>query len=75
MGHAPWRQAERWAVTVLHYRPHGLHQAPGCPGIEGLRAIAACSVLVYHCWRYSSADHVSPRLGPFTGIMPHLALG
>ncbi|MDF2742299.1 MAG: acyltransferase, partial [Actinomycetia bacterium] len=45
------------------------------PGIEGVRAVAACSVLVYHCWRYSSADHVIPQLGPFTAVMPHLALG
>jgi peptidoglycan/LPS O-acetylase OafA/YrhL len=45
------------------------------PGIEGLRAIAAGSVLVYHCWRYGSSDYASPDLGWLTGIMPHLALG
>jgi peptidoglycan/LPS O-acetylase OafA/YrhL len=45
------------------------------PGIEGLRAVAACSVLVYHCWLYGSPDRAAPRLGPLSGVMPHLALG
>jgi peptidoglycan/LPS O-acetylase OafA/YrhL len=45
------------------------------PGIEGLRAVAACSVLVYHCWLFGSPDRAAPRLGPLTGVMPHLALG
>jgi len=47
------------------------HQGLGCPASKGLRAVAACSVLIYHCWRYSSSDHVSPRFGTFT--MSHLA--
>jgi peptidoglycan/LPS O-acetylase OafA/YrhL len=45
------------------------------PGIEGARAVAAGSVLVYHCWLFGSPDGTSPRLGPLTGFMPHLALG
>lgn len=45
------------------------------PGIEGARAVAAGSVLVYHCWLFGSPDRSSPRLGPLTGFMPHLALG
>jgi peptidoglycan/LPS O-acetylase OafA/YrhL len=45
------------------------------PGIEGLRAVAAGSVLVYHCWRYSSPDHASSDLGTLSSLMPHLALG
>lgn len=45
------------------------------PGIEGARAVAAGSVLVYHCWLFGSPDGTSPRLGPLTGVMPHLALG
>ena len=45
------------------------------PGIEGARAVAAGSVLVYHCWLFGSPDGTSPRLGPLTGLMPHLALG
>jgi peptidoglycan/LPS O-acetylase OafA/YrhL len=45
-------------------------------GIEGLRAIAAGGVLVYHAWRYGSPDQTAlPGLGPLTGIMPHLSLG
>jgi peptidoglycan/LPS O-acetylase OafA/YrhL len=75
MGNAPWRQA----IQLGRRSPPQPAARPSSgvrlPGIEGLRAIAACSVLVYHCWRYSSADYVSPRLGPLTGIMPHLALG
>jgi peptidoglycan/LPS O-acetylase OafA/YrhL len=45
------------------------------PGIEGARAVAAGSVLVYHCWLFGSPEATSPRLGPLTGLMPHLALG
>jgi peptidoglycan/LPS O-acetylase OafA/YrhL len=45
------------------------------PGIEGLRGVAACSVLVYHCWLYGSGDGGGAPLGALTGVMPHLALG
>jgi peptidoglycan/LPS O-acetylase OafA/YrhL len=45
------------------------------PGVDGVRAIAAGSVLVYHSWLYGSADLAAPELGPFTIAMPHLALG
>jgi peptidoglycan/LPS O-acetylase OafA/YrhL len=46
------------------------------PGIEGLRATAAVSVLVYHAWRYGSPDQTAPpSIGPLTRIMPHLSLG
>jgi peptidoglycan/LPS O-acetylase OafA/YrhL len=45
------------------------------PGIEGLRGVAAGSVLVYHCWLYGSPDRRSAPLGVLTGVMPHLALG
>lgn len=45
------------------------------PGIEGLRAIAAGSVLVYHCWLYASPDGIPPKLGLLTWVMPHLSLG
>jgi peptidoglycan/LPS O-acetylase OafA/YrhL len=45
------------------------------PGIEGLRAIAAGSILIFHGWRYGSPDQSAPQFGPLTGIMPHLSLG
>jgi peptidoglycan/LPS O-acetylase OafA/YrhL len=43
------------------------------PGLDGLRALAAASVLVYHCWLYSSRRPVG---GPVaTQLFPYLALG
>jgi peptidoglycan/LPS O-acetylase OafA/YrhL len=75
MEHAPRREA---GLLGRGRRPQPATQPSSgsrLPGIEGLRAVAAGSVLIYHCWRYSSADHVSPDLGWLTGIMPHLALG
>jgi peptidoglycan/LPS O-acetylase OafA/YrhL len=45
------------------------------PGIEGLRAIAAGSILIFHGWRYGSLDQSPPQFGPLTSIMPHLSLG
>jgi peptidoglycan/LPS O-acetylase OafA/YrhL len=80
----------RGVVTVAHRRlrqPNpDARQASGppvatppsasrLPGIEGLRAIAASSILVYHCWFYGSPDGSPPSLGPLTGILPHLTLG
>jgi peptidoglycan/LPS O-acetylase OafA/YrhL len=71
MGGAPERDGDR--------RPLRLAVSPSSgsrlPGIEGARAVAAGSVLVYHCWLFGSPDGTSPRLGPLTGLMPHLALG
>jgi peptidoglycan/LPS O-acetylase OafA/YrhL len=71
MGRAPERDGDR--------RPLRLAVPPSSgsrlPGIEGARAVAAGSVLVYHCWLFASPDGTSPRLGPLTGVMPHLALG
>jgi hypothetical protein len=44
------------------------------PHIEGARALAACSIVVYHVWRYGSQSG-SVALGPFGRLMPHLPLG
>ena len=43
------------------------------PGIEGLRAIAACSILVLHTWLYSAPGNTD--LGRVNRIMPDLAFG
>lgn len=45
------------------------------PGIEGLRALAASSILVLHAWYYSSPDltRVDARL--LTRVLPDLAFG
>jgi peptidoglycan/LPS O-acetylase OafA/YrhL len=44
-------------------------------GIEGLRAVAACSILVYHTWLYSSPNGEFTSVGPLTRFMPDLAFG
>jgi peptidoglycan/LPS O-acetylase OafA/YrhL len=45
------------------------------PGIEGLRAIAACSILVYHTWLFSPPGPRSANLGVLDGFMLDLAYG
>jgi peptidoglycan/LPS O-acetylase OafA/YrhL len=45
------------------------------PGIEGLRAVAAMSVLVYHVYSYGAPDGRPPDLGPAGGLFPKLSLG
>jgi peptidoglycan/LPS O-acetylase OafA/YrhL len=44
-------------------------------GIEGLRAIAAASILVYHCWRYSSPTGNGVHLGIADRVLSHLPVG
>jgi peptidoglycan/LPS O-acetylase OafA/YrhL len=44
------------------------------PGIEGLRALAASSILVFHCWFFSTPNEMI-RLGPLTSFVPDLAFG
>jgi peptidoglycan/LPS O-acetylase OafA/YrhL len=43
------------------------------PGIEGLRAVAATSILVYHAWLYAAPDGRPPHLLP--GFFAHLPVG
>jgi peptidoglycan/LPS O-acetylase OafA/YrhL len=44
-------------------------------GIEGLRALAACSIVVYHCWLLASPA-AAPSLGPLSRVIfPHLPVG
>jgi peptidoglycan/LPS O-acetylase OafA/YrhL len=46
------------------------------PGIEGLRAIAAFSIVVYHTWAIASPSGAgSFKLGPVNKLMPDLAFG
>jgi peptidoglycan/LPS O-acetylase OafA/YrhL len=44
-------------------------------GIEGLRAVAALSILFYHCWLFSSASHAGWNIGPLTVFVPPLQSG
>src|ERR671910_1518865 len=46
------------------------------PGVEGVRAIAAVSVLVFHCWRYGAEGGSRADLGLVNRfVLPHLPLG
>jgi peptidoglycan/LPS O-acetylase OafA/YrhL len=45
------------------------------PGIEGLRAIAACSILVLHVWLYSAPGNRSVDLGRVDRFIPDLSFG
>jgi peptidoglycan/LPS O-acetylase OafA/YrhL len=44
-------------------------------GIEGMRAIAASSIVVFHVWLYGSPGGRTAELGFFTRFMPDLAFG
>jgi peptidoglycan/LPS O-acetylase OafA/YrhL len=45
-------------------------------GVEGLRAVAASSILVYHVWLYSQPGRRLADFGPLTRyVFPHLPLG
>jgi peptidoglycan/LPS O-acetylase OafA/YrhL len=45
-------------------------------GVEGLRALAASSILVFHCWLYSSPSETRANLGPVSRyLLPQLPLG
>ena len=59
---------QRWRTGACLPR-----RVQGFPHIDGARALAATSILVYHVWRYGAAGE--PSLGPPGQLMPHLALG
>jgi peptidoglycan/LPS O-acetylase OafA/YrhL len=44
-------------------------------GIEGLRAIAASSVLIYHVWLYSNPNGRTAGVGPLDRVLPDFAFG
>jgi peptidoglycan/LPS O-acetylase OafA/YrhL len=44
-------------------------------GIEGVRAVAASSILVYHVWLYSSPTAERVELGPLDAVLPDLSFG
>jgi peptidoglycan/LPS O-acetylase OafA/YrhL len=45
------------------------------PGIEGLRALAAGSIVLYHCWRYSAPSGNGFHFGAVDRVFLHLPLG
>jgi peptidoglycan/LPS O-acetylase OafA/YrhL len=44
------------------------------PHIEGTRALAACSIVVYHVWRYGETTGPAD-LGSLGRVLPHMPLG
>jgi peptidoglycan/LPS O-acetylase OafA/YrhL len=44
-------------------------------GIEGVRALAASTILVYHVWLYASPGDEEPSVGYGTRFLPDLAFG
>lgn len=52
------------------------HSRGRFPGIEGVRAVAALSVLIYHVWLYGPPGTAEQSgLGPFGRVMPDFAFG
>ena len=43
-------------------------RAAPIPGVEGVRAVAAVSVLVFHCWMYGADGLTEPTWGWSTGL-------
>jgi peptidoglycan/LPS O-acetylase OafA/YrhL len=74
---AVWRRHGRAGKDTAFGWPTTATPSSGSrlPGIEGLRAIAAGSILIFHSWRYGSPDQSPPQFGPLTSILPHLSLG
>lgn len=44
-------------------------------GIEGVRAVAASSIVVYHVWLHSSPAGARVELGPLDAVLPDLSFG
>jgi peptidoglycan/LPS O-acetylase OafA/YrhL len=56
--------------------PETLRHGTRIPGVEGVRALAAVSVLVFHCWCYGADRPSRADLGLVNRfVLPHLALG
>jgi peptidoglycan/LPS O-acetylase OafA/YrhL len=64
--------------SELHAR-RGDHARPASRrirGVDGLRALAATSILVYHVWLYGSPTGSPPNVGLFNRfVAPHLPVG
>jgi peptidoglycan/LPS O-acetylase OafA/YrhL len=45
------------------------------PGLDGLRALAATSIVVFHVWRYGAPGGNQFELGPLDRLFGHLPLG
>jgi peptidoglycan/LPS O-acetylase OafA/YrhL len=64
---------DRYPLPVAHWRVPPTMGAR-LPHVEGARALAAGSIVVFHVWRYGALGGPA-SLGPAGRLMPHLALG
>jgi peptidoglycan/LPS O-acetylase OafA/YrhL len=56
--------------------PNAPGRAAPILGVEGVRAVAAVSVLNFHCWRYGADGPSRADLGLVNRfVLPHLSLG
>ncbi len=63
----------RYPLPVAHWRVPPTIGAR-LPHVEGARALAASSIVVFHVWKYGSSSGPA-SLGPTGRLLPHLALG
>jgi peptidoglycan/LPS O-acetylase OafA/YrhL len=58
------------------HHPDTPGRAAPIPGVEGVRAVAAVSVLIFHCWQYGTDGPTRADLGLVNRfVLPHLSLG
>jgi peptidoglycan/LPS O-acetylase OafA/YrhL len=65
-------------VSSSSHKIQGVRPSTGSrlPGIEGVRAIAACSILVYHTWLYAEPGELPTDLGDRVNhLMPNFMYG
>jgi peptidoglycan/LPS O-acetylase OafA/YrhL len=66
----------RWLSPLTNGPPAVLPPQSRLHGIDGLRALAECCILTYHCWIYSSPTGEPATLGPLSRfLLPHLPVG
>src|ERR671910_1047400 len=68
--------SEQNAPMPASHHPDTPGRAAPIPGVEGVGAIAAVSVLIFHCWRYGAEGGSRADLGLVNRfVLPHLPLG
>src|ERR671910_1278657 len=68
--------SEQNAPMPASHHPDTPGRAAPIPGVEGVRAVAAVSVLIFHCWQYGTDGPTRADLGLVNRfVLPHLSLG